>query len=199
MYTCPMHPEIKQTKKGHCSICGMDLVKENEMKKMNHENKKADSYTPLFIIIGLILLTTIVVSINDSFLNIFSLDSSMRYFMAGFFLVFSGFKLLDLKGFAQGYSTYDLLAKKVFSYGYLYPFIELTLGLLYLVGYNNPLLHIMTFIVMVFSGIGVAIKVLKHEKFQCACLGTFLKVPLSKVTLIEDFGMAFMALLMLII
>ena len=26
MYTCPMHPEIKQPEPGDCSICGMDLV-----------------------------------------------------------------------------------------------------------------------------------------------------------------------------
>jgi hypothetical protein len=50
---------------------------------------------------------------------------------------------------------------------------------------------------MLFSGLGVVIKLLKHEKFQCACLGTFLKVPLTYVTLIEDFGMAFLAILML--
>lgn len=35
--------------------------------------------------------------------------------------------------------------------------------------------------------------------FRCACLGTFLKVPLTKVTLIEDFGMAALALVMLLL
>ena len=52
-------------------------------------------------------------------------------------------------------------------------------------------------VVMIFSGIGVAIKLARREKFQCACLGTFLKVPLTKVTLIEDFGMALLAIIML--
>ena len=41
-----------------------------------------------------------------------SLHMGMNYFMAGFFLVFSFFKLLDLKGFAKSYSMYDLLAAK---------------------------------------------------------------------------------------
>lgn len=36
------------------------------------------------------------------------------------------------------------------------------------------------------------------EQFQCVCLGTFLKVPLTKVTLVEDFGMAALAALMLV-
>ena len=52
-------------------------------------------------------------------------------------------------------------------------------------------------IVMGFSGIGVTLKLWKGEEFQCACLGTFLKVPLTKITLIEDFGMAGLALVLL--
>lgn len=51
---------------------------------------------------------------------------------------------------------------------------------------------------MTFSGLGVAISLLQKRKFQCACLGTMIKVPLTQVTLIEDFGMAAMALLMLL-
>lgn len=53
-------------------------------------------------------------------------------------------------------------------------------------------------ITMIFSGIGVANKLLKREPFQCVCIGTFLKVPLTKITLIEDFGMAILALIMLL-
>ena len=117
--------------------------------------------------------------------------------MTGFFLVFAGFKLINLTGFAEGYSTYDLLAKKWYGYGYVYPFIELGFGLAMLVGFENKGLFIAEFAVMAFSGLGVAIKLAKKERFQCACLGTFLKVPLTKVTLVEDFGMAALALAML--
>ncbi len=28
-YTCPMHPEIKETKPGNCPICGMTLIKKS--------------------------------------------------------------------------------------------------------------------------------------------------------------------------
>lgn len=197
-----MHPEITSNKPARCSICGMKLVKNTEIKHSSHNThalKDApESYTPLFIIIGLIALATITLGLKDYTLSQFSFAEIMRYFMAGFFLVFSGFKLLDIKGFAEGYYTYDLIAQKFFSYGYIYPFLELTLGLAYLLGIDSPVLHLFTFILMTISGIGVMIKVLKKESFQCACLGTLLKVPLTKVTLIEDFGMALMALLMLL-
>ena len=39
IYTCPMHPEIKQDKPGSCPKCGMDLVPEKP--KDSDEEEKA--------------------------------------------------------------------------------------------------------------------------------------------------------------
>jgi len=204
-YTCPMHPEIVQNKPGRCPKCGMVLL---EMKNQIANNKNEEkgsgksslkSYLPLIVIIGLILLTTITISIVDNIQGVVSIQKSISYFMVGFFLTFAGFKLMDLKGFAQGYFTYDLLARRWFGYGYIYPFIELFFGLAMILIPEAKWLLWAELILMTFSGIGVAIKLAKGEKFQCACLGTFLKVPLTKVTLIEDFGMAALAALLLII
>jgi hypothetical protein len=197
MYVCPMHSEVRSMKPGKCPKCGMALVKEGGSEVAMHADTKTEnSYTPLYVIIGLIILVSLSAMFREG--AKVSLEGFLNNFMAGFFIVFAGFKLIDLKGFAEGYSTYDLLAKKVYAYGYIYPFIELALGLAYVIGYNPQLTNLLTFIVMTFSGVGVAIKLLKHEKFQCACLGTFLKVPLTKVTLIEDFGMGLMALYMIL-
>ncbi len=52
---------------------------------------------------------------------------AMQNFMAGFFLVFSFFKLLDLRGFANTYRTYDDLAQTVPAWAWAYPFAELDL------------------------------------------------------------------------
>lgn len=195
-----MHPEVVTDNPGNCPKCGMALVEKKEgMEMAPHETKTENSYTPLIVVIGMILLVTGTITLKDFITSSFSLSQSISYFMIGFFLVFSAFKLMDLKGFAQGYSTYDLLAKKVFPYGYIYPFIELFFGLSMILLGEIAWLLIAEVLVMTFSGIGVLIKILKKEKFQCACLGTFLKVPLTKVTLIEDFGMAFLALLLLIL
>jgi hypothetical protein len=148
------------------------------------------SYIGLIVIVLMITAASAIVSWNGQF----SPSGFILYFMIGFFLVFSGFKLMDLKGFAEGYSTYDLLAQRWFGYGYIYPFIELGFGLIMLSGFHPTWLLWTEFGVMTFSGLGVALKLARREPFMCACLGTFLKVPLTYVTLVEDFGMAILAL-----
>lgn len=195
-----MHPEIISDKPGKCPKCGMALVLKEEKPKLKihpAEDKGLGvltwkSYIPLLVIILMIAVSALIISWNKGFTDF------ILYFMTGFFLVFSGFKFMDLKGFAEGYSTYDLLAQKWFGYGYVYPFLELGFGLLMLAGLHTPALLWTELVVMTFSGIGVAIKLAKGEEFQCACLGTFLKVPLTKITFFEDFGMALLALILLL-
>ena len=69
----------------------------------------------------------------------------MQVFMAGFFLTFSFFKMLDLKGFAESYSMYDIVAKKVKLWGFIYAFVELALGIAYATGFQPMLTNIITF------------------------------------------------------
>jgi hypothetical protein len=155
-------------------------------------------YLPLFTIVGIILLATLAVALRDAQLGQFSFERWMSSFMAGFFLTFAGFKLINLPGFVQGYSTYDLLAKRVPAYGYVYPFIELALGLAYLTGFQHGLANWATLVVMTFSSLGVLQVLRQRRKVMCACLGTAIRLPLTTVTLVEDLGMAAMALAMLL-
>lgn len=203
MYQCPMHPDVQQKKRGRCPKCGMKLVESSKLTVQSEQDSPQrgveSSYTPLIVVVSFILITTLAISYRDFALQAFLFQKTIAYFMIGFFLVFSAFKFMDLNGFAQGYSTYDLLAKRWFTYGYIYPFIELIFGISMILTANSKLLLGAECMVMTFSGIGVLIKLFKHEKFQCACLGTFLKVPLTKVTVIEDFGMALLAIILLFI
>ena len=58
MYTCPMHPEVRQEGPGKCPKCGMALVKESELaEKTAHAGSTDDSnYGKLFTLIGVIAL-----------------------------------------------------------------------------------------------------------------------------------------------
>ncbi len=147
------------------------------------------TYYPLLLII----LYLAIVSLVGTFSPKFDLIAWMNHFMAGFFLVFSFFKLLDLKGFAESYASYDLLAARWPAYGLLYPFIELALGLAYLFNFEPGLTNIATILVMGFSSLGVIKALSMGQKIRCACLGTVLNLPMSTVTLVEDAAMVVMA------
>jgi hypothetical protein len=122
----------------------------------------------------------------------------MTHFMGAFFVVFSFFKLLDLSGFADAYQTYDLIAQKSRAYALGYPFIELALGVSFLMGWNPALTSGITLVVMGISTIGVAKKVFSHQKIPCACLGTIFKIPMTSVTLFEDLLMVGMSVVGLV-
>jgi hypothetical protein len=153
---------------------------------------------PLITVFSLLFITVLTLTWRDAQAGQAAWQWSVSYLMSGFFLVFGGFKLLDIPGFAKGYKTYDLLARRASWYGYVYPFIEFGLGLAMLAFTHSTLLLLFEFILMTFSGIGVTKKLLKKEKFECLCLGTIFRIPLTKVTLIEDYGMAILALLLLL-
>ncbi|MFM9912198.1 MAG: heavy-metal-associated domain-containing protein [Methylophilaceae bacterium] len=148
------------------------------------------TYKPLLLILAYLLLVTLGIQIASEQA---SLESWMRHFMAGFFLVFSFFKLLDLRGFAESYATYDLLAMRWRGYGLIYPFIELGLGLAYLADWQHYSVNVATLVVMTFSSLGVFRAVLNKQKIRCACLGAVFNLPMSTVTIVEDLLMAAMA------
>jgi hypothetical protein len=122
----------------------------------------------------------------------------MHDFMGFFLVVFSMFKFFDLPGFADGFQMYDLLAKPFRPYAYVYPFIELALGLGYLSHWQPTTVYVATLVVMLWGALGVIGALARGLNINCACMGTVLKVPLSTVALLEDLGMAAMAAGMLL-
>jgi hypothetical protein len=124
------------------------------------------------------------------------METWMANFMAGFFLVFSFFKMLDIRAFATAYQSYDIIAAKAKWYGYVFPFIELALGIAYILYSDNELTHLITAIIMFVSLVGVVRSVVKKSEIQCACLGTVFNLPMSYVTIVEDGIMLAMALFM---
>lgn len=154
-----------------------------------------ESYKPLLLILAYITILTALIQIPFTQFNYMQW---MRHFMAGFFLVFSFFKLLNLKGFAESYAMYDIVAKQWNGFGYVYAFIELALGISYLINFNPFITNTVTLIVMAISIIGVLKSVINKQKIQCACLGTVFNLPMSTVTVIEDGLMIAMSAFMLI-
>ena len=129
-------------------------------------------------------------------------DLTMTGFMHGymgvFLVIFALIKLFDLEGFKDGFAMYDLLARRVRAYGYVYPFVELALGLAYLSFFAPTFTYLATIVVFGFGTLGVVSALRRGLDIDCPCMGNILSVPLSTVTLTEDLGMVLMAGLLLL-
>ncbi len=200
--------EAEITMRTHVSTSVLkDALKEHPRYQVNDKNvvmpasvleeEKAwiETYKPVLLIFAYI--TGITLSI-EYLSREFDWMRWMNHFMAGFFLTFSFFKLLNLQGFADSYATYDIIAKKWRGYGSLYAFIELFLGLAYLTNFEPVLTSAITFVVMSVSLVGVLQSVLNKRKIKCACLGDVFNLPMSTITIIEDALMILMSVTMLL-
>ena len=144
---------------------------------------------PLILILSYISLTSIIINFGRS------LDDLMMDFMGIFFIVFSFFKFLDYKSFPNSFAMYDPLAKALPLYGWIYPFIETILGLMFLFRFQLFTSIIITILLLSITTYGV-VNVLKNKQtIQCACLGTAIKLPMTIATLIENGIMIIMALI----
>lgn len=163
-------------------------------KHSKERGARLGDYLPLLVILSLTALSAWASQVPSG-----SWDAMawMHDFMGFFLVVFSMLKLFNLPGFADGFQMYDVLAKPFRPYAFVYPFIELGLGLAYLAHWQPLVTYWVTVVVMLFGSAGVLLALLKGLNVNCACMGTILKVPLSTVALVENLGMAAMAAFML--
>lgn len=158
---------------------------------MNTDDKESflAKLFPLILILSYISLTSTIINFGRS------LDDLMMDFMGIFFIVFSFFKFLDYKSFPNSFAMYDPLAKALPLYGWIYPFIETILGLMFLFRFQLFTSIVITILSLSITTYGV-VNVLKNKQtIQCACLGTAIKLPMTIATLIENGIMIIMALI----
>ena len=160
-----------------------EIIKSNKIKQLK----------PLFIILGYISVTSILLNFRN-----WNSTNAMLDFMGLFYIIFSFFKILDIKGFSTSFKMYDPLAKKITTYGYIYPFIEILLGLMFLTRIEVNIALLITIIILGITSVGVTKTLLNKRTINCACLGTTLKLPMTEATFIENAIMITMAIVLLI-
>ena len=158
-----------------------------------------NQYYPLFLIAGFITVVSLLTSFQQGIYvsKNFEIKIFLHNFMTGFFLVFSFFKLLDIKSFAESFQMYDLLAVKLPVYGKVYPFIELGLGILCLIHFQLYYVYLVDIVIMGFGALGVIKSVLGKRKIRCACLGSVFNLPMSTITIIENSLMVMIGIILL--
>ncbi|MFD2823654.1 heavy-metal-associated domain-containing protein [Lacinutrix iliipiscaria] len=156
------------------------------------EKSKLQQLQPLLLILFYIVTASLLMHYNNWNGNAVMLD-----FMGLFFIVFSFFKMLDLKNFPESFRMYDPLAKRIQFYSWIYPFIETALGLMFLMRFEIEIALVATLIILSITTVGVTKTLLDKKSIRCACLGTALKLPMTEATFIENAIMIVMAIVML--
>ena len=170
------------------NVISNEHVQDNEIIK----SSKIKQLKPLFIILGYILITSILLNFKN-----WNLTNAMLDFMGLFYIIFSFFKILDIKGFSTSFRIYDPLAKKITIYGYIYPFIEILLGLMFLIRIEVNIALLITIVILGITSVGITQTLLDKRSINCACLGTTLKLPMTEATFIENAVMIIMAIVLL--
>ena len=176
-----------------------DVDYESTIFDSSQENPKTETVSqiqelfPLFLIFFYITVFSIIINRTN-----FQLDNFMYDFMGLFYIVFSFFKFLDYKNFPSTFSMYDPIAKTFPFYGWMYPFIETILGLLFLLRIQLFISLCVTIAILGITTVGVTRSLMNKSNIQCACLGTALKLPMTKATFIENFIMIIMAVWMIV-
>ena len=175
------------------SITAEEKLGTTDFSTETESTSKWQQLKPLFLIFFYIIVASVLLNLEPWSTSEFMLD-----FMGLFYIVFSFFKMLDLKGFPDSFQMYDPLAKKVRAYAWVYPFIEVALGLLFLFRFQLFIALIATLVILGLTTIGITQSLFSKKKIKCACLGTALNLPMTEATFIENAIMIVMAVFMLI-
>ena len=122
----------------------------------------------------------------------------LQWFVAFAMCLLAMLKLQDVEQFSTMFLNYDLLARKVVRYGYVYPYAELVAGLCMIAG--GAFLWVGVPVAAFIGCIG-AFSVFKavyidRRELKCACVGGGSNVPLGFVSLTENLMMVLMAVWM---
>ncbi len=169
---------------------------DHSMHDMQHEEKSwLKKYAPLIVAFGLVVVWTIARVLSNERLDT---EAVMQDFMAGFFIIFGLMKVISWSGFITSFRRYDIFAQKIKYWVPIYPAIELLLGVAFLFRIYPLATNVITLIIMIPASMSVY-KVLKRgQMIECACVGSFFTIPLSKFTLFEDLLMVAMSAAMII-
>lgn len=176
-------------------IGGYDALRKHFGKAVR--DPEAVTYQPVIAVFGTAALMALAFS-WAAFGSLLTVRAG-EWFIAISMCILAILKLRDLESFSTMFLGYDLLARKVVRYAYVYPFGEVLAGILMIAG---ALLWLAIPVALVIGTVG-AVSVLKavyvdQRELKCACVGGDSNVPLGFISLTEDLMMVAMALWMLL-
>lgn len=144
------------------------------------------------ILIGILLVAAMLTFVRGIELQRFIAD-----FMAVFFITFAALKFADIEAWAHIYRNYDFIAKAIRPWGYILPFIFAIMGFVYLLSDGPLRLNIVAMVITGTAAIGAVNAARQHFKTQYAYHKTMLRLPFTRISLLESVTMFVLAAVML--
>lgn len=144
----------------------------------------------IFIALAATLMSTLIS---------FNIVDWVRWFVGSSMLVFGGAKLISYESFLEVFPRYNLIAHRWRIYALVYPFVELILGIMFILdmapGFRNVLA-----IAMTGSGLYSLAIALQHKgpTANHTWLGHAFKLPMSSVMFFEDALLTVLLVIMII-
>lgn len=163
-------------------IGGFEDLQQHFGKKAKEDNK---SYFPVLALFTIAGLSAASLSFQSTSSN--DLADSVMLFIGLSMTMLGLLKLQNIEGFVNGFLGYDLLARRYVPYAFVYPFAEVTAGLLMVGGILSYIsIPLMLFIGGI-GGVSVfkAVYIEKRE-LKCACVGGGSNVPLGFISFLEN-------------
>jgi glutaredoxin len=159
---------------------------------------KADdgpSYQPVIAVFSVAALMALAThwAVFDTVFGVRALE----WFAAISMCILAILKLRDLESFSTMFLNYDLLARRIVRYAYVYPFGEAFAGVLMIAGALPWLAAPVALFIGTVGAVSVAKAVyVDGRELECACVGGGSSVPLGFISLTENLMMIAMGLWM---
>lgn len=155
------------------------------------ETKDPDkkTYTPVLAVFAIAAL----LALAASWATVGSIATlrSLEWFIAFSMGMLAMLKLRDLESFANMFLGYDILARRVVRYAYVYPFAEAFAAILMVAGGIFGLIAAPVALFIGTIGAASVVKAVNIDKrdLKCACVGGDANVPLGFISLSENLAM----------
>lgn len=159
-------------------------------------------YTPVLAVFAIAAVAAVALQLQvasrvggGTDINVFG--TLLGDFLALSTLMLAMLKLRDVEAFTNRFLGYDLLARRMVRYAYVYPYAEAFVALAMLAGWRHPVPAAIAVLVGAIGAASVfkAVYIDKRE-LVCACVGADSKVPLGAVSLAENLAMVAMGVWM---
>ncbi len=177
-------------------IGGYDALRKHFGYEVKDPNEK--TYTPVLVVFAVAALLAIaaVWALTGDLFTV----RTVEWFVAFSMAMLAMLKLRDLDAFSNMFLNYDVLARRVVRYAYIYPYAELFAAVLMVAGGIWGLIAAPVALFIGTIGAWSVFKAVYIDKrdLKCACTGGGTNVPLGFVSLSENLAMMGMGIWMIV-